>query len=312
MARRGQKRTAADASIDNEQLDISDQIQIVRIPEDHDPQMNIVNDGLQQPPLSEDLKSLKNYFDVKFNALEDKITTETQGVSTQLNEKLNSYTETLADDTEIKNQKLESKLKQKLKKETTITFRYKGNRNQYEFNNDLLEKVEQVKMLSEIGSVNRLSKKLDEIVNDIEKRNKMIRLADRSSEGWLTVEEYMPDELANDSDDSRKLRQAEARANKKKKMQASRKPSSTYSSAAQYQQLQQRKVTSLSFNDRFRNAPLNPGNHWNPLQPNNFGKYQHPTNICYLCGETGHWRNACPKKRILQQNKPQNQQPEQN
>ena len=52
----------------------------------------------------------------------------------------------------------------------------------------------------------------------MQKRNKLIRLADRSAGGWMTVREYMPDELASDSDDSRKMRQAENRATKKRKL----------------------------------------------------------------------------------------------
>ena len=38
----------------------------------------------------------------------------------------------------------------------------------------------------------------------MKKRNKFIRLADRSTGGWMTVQEYVPDELASDSDDSKK------------------------------------------------------------------------------------------------------------
>ena len=32
-------------------------------------------------------------------------------------------------------------------------------------------------------------------------RQKLIRIADRSEHGWATVEEYMEDELADNSDD---------------------------------------------------------------------------------------------------------------
>ena len=39
----------------------------------------------------------------------------------------------------------------------------------------------------------------------------MIRLVDKSAGGWMTLQEHMPDELASDSDDSRKIRQAEDR-----------------------------------------------------------------------------------------------------
>ena len=52
----------------------------------------------------------------------------------------------------------------------------------------------------------------------------MIRLADRSTAGWDTVNQYLPDELASDSDDDKKLRQAENRAiSKRSKRQQSQK-----------------------------------------------------------------------------------------
>ena len=68
----------------------------------------------------------------------------------------------------------------------------------------------------------------------MQKRNMLIRQADRSAGGWMTVQEYMPDELSSDSEDSRKMRQAENRATKKRKLAFPRKPSSTCSSATQF------------------------------------------------------------------------------
>ena len=84
-----------------------------------------------------------------------------------------------------------------------------------------------------MGSVRRLTKKIDKVISEIQKRNKLIRLADRSAGGWRIVQEYMPDELVSDSDDSRKMRQVGNRATKKRKLVFPRKSSSTFSSATQ-------------------------------------------------------------------------------
>ena len=137
----------------------------------------------------------------------------------------------------------------------------------------------------------------------------MIRLADRSAGGWITVQEYMPDELASDSDDSRKMCQAENRATKKRKLAFLRKPSPTFSSATQFQQSSLENLTPLYTGNRFRNAPLSSQRQgWDLLQPNNFGPFQSPTNHCYNCGEFGHWKHNCPKMNIIQQTRGQPQQ----
>ena len=51
-------------------------------------------------------------------------------------------------------------------------------------------------------------------MRNISKRQKLIRTADRSKHGWVTVED---DELAEDSDDEKRLVKAEARAGRKLK-----------------------------------------------------------------------------------------------
>ena len=60
------------------------------------------------------------------------------------------------------------------------------------------------------------------MIAGLETRNKMIKVADKSSGDWQTVEKYLSDSIASDSDDERKLRAAESTALRKK--QNSRKP----------------------------------------------------------------------------------------
>lgn len=57
----------------------------------------------------------------------------------------------------------------------------------------------------------------------IQKRQKLIKLADKSEAGWLVVDEYESDELAENSEDDKKIRKAQDKAvRKKKQMQQAR------------------------------------------------------------------------------------------
>ena len=50
------------------------------------------------------------------------------------------------------------------------------------------------------------------MLNDVSKRNKLLRLADRSRLGWATVAEHMSDDLASDSEDEKRMKATENRA----------------------------------------------------------------------------------------------------
>ena len=66
---------------------------------------------------------------------------------------------------------------------------------------------------------NSLTKKslkgIKKAIADLETRNKMIKIADKSASDWKTVEKYLSGSIASDSDDERKLRATESRALRK-------------------------------------------------------------------------------------------------
>ena len=57
-----------------------------------------------------------------------------------------------------------------------------------------------------------VTKELEKAKTLLNKRNKVIRFADKSPAGRAAIEEYESDKLADDSDDEKKLRSAERRA----------------------------------------------------------------------------------------------------
>ena len=109
-----------------------------------------------------------------------------------------------ASQSEIKKLKLETK--------AVSSFKHKGNRLQYEFNVNLLGVIEQASFNLLEGNLSVVNSSLESAKSLLQKRVKSIRFADKSPAGWTAVEEYESDDLADDSEDEKKLRSAEKRA----------------------------------------------------------------------------------------------------
>ena len=120
---------------------------------------------------------------------------------------------------------------------------------------------------------------LDSGIELVSNRNKLIVLADSSDGGWQTVEEYTQRDIAADSDDDRRIRKAEFAAIRK---------------------LQQRRRG--GFRGRFRGGSFRNFNSPPQYFNQRYGGYRQangpqPSDICFQCGEQGHWRRACMSKR---------------
>ena len=94
-------------------------------------------------------------------------------------------------------------------------------------------------------------------------RQKMIKLADRSELGWSVVEEYEADELADNSEDEKKIARAEK--------EAERKAIKMKKSFADGQLTEERQSQRSVHHSTPRLGP------------------------CFGCGEVGHIRKFCPK-----------------
>ena len=106
----------------------------------------------------------------------------------------------------------------KLKEDSKISFKFEGNKKQFYFNSGLAEKVQSASTALGKRNFEVVRGYLEELDSDIiKKRNKLIRLADKSAAGWDLVNEYLSHELASRSEDEKHIRRAEQRALRKRK-----------------------------------------------------------------------------------------------
>ena len=198
----------------------------------------------------------------------------------------------------------DERLVKKIRLDPKPTFRKRGHEKQFTFNEQLREKFDAVS--SAIGQtpldVEKARTAIKEGEKLIDARQKVIKIADRSEHGWATVAEYEEHELADNSDDEKRLFRAEARAGRKLKQRGfnnargkggARKPfrASPATTGGEHTASQ-----STSTFAPHRNSLQSLLAHLSASKPT--GSYGMPGTSqlgpCYLCGKLGHYRKACP------------------
>lgn len=112
----------------------------------------------------------------------------------------------------------ESSELKKFKGESEISWKSKGNKIQYGFNAEVQKTLSSINWAIDNGKLDYAKELIQEASLKIKDRNKHIRIADSSSGGWETVNQYVLNPIASDSDDESKIYKAEDRAIKKRKM----------------------------------------------------------------------------------------------
>lgn len=162
------------------------------------------------------------------------------------------------------------------------TFKFEGNRHNYEFLQAILATVRKLepKINTDPEGAKRSLEKLDKTLAH---RIKMILFADSSSAGWRAVDEYESQGIADNSDDERKMRRSERAAEAKLKAATTTKRNS---------------ITSASKATTAKLPSLLDGMNMRDLRQVLFrnergGNEVRASGGCYKCGKPGHMAKEC-------------------
>ncbi|XP_035688012.1 uncharacterized protein LOC118423839 [Branchiostoma floridae] len=163
----------------------------------------------------------------------------------------------------------------KMKSDSAPKIKRKAYQDQFDFTQQVKEKLVEAKTEAQAGKTERALQALAEGEELISFRQKCILMADKSEAGWLTVEEYKKNELADNSDDEKRMFKAEMRAKKAKKENEEKRRKTGQAKR--------------SFDKSFQPPVRFYGNATSSVT-----SAKKPGN-CFACGEEGHWRGTCPK-----------------
>lgn len=150
-------------------------------------------------------------------------------------------------------------------------FNKKGNEEQHKVNSKVGQKMREAEASLRENMRDEALEKISQGMQILEHRQKLIKLADSSELGWRTVEEYETSNLADDSDDEKRMIKAENRAQRKAKMRSKGvnrgRPRRTHPYVPEAPAVS-------ADNTRSGQAVRRPG-------------------TCFSCGKAGHWRFEC-------------------
>ena len=181
----------------------------------------------------------------------------------------------------------ENQLKEikKLKYSEPQKFKKKANEDQYKFNAKLADSMVEVSETLETKEINKAQEALQKGKQMLSERQKHILLADKSEFGWGTVHEYKKHELADDSEDEKRILKSESRAKAQRKKTQSNFTLKRYSNSSRKEEFMPRQYNSSGQIPNLRASVAYP--------PSSY-KSNFKPGSCYACGKLGHWRNECP------------------
>ena len=171
----------------------------------------------------------------------------------------------------------------KLKFEEPRRFKKKANEDQYRFNSKLTDVLDEAKSSCSTQNLDKVKESLEKAENLLVERQKHILLADKSDYGWMVIQEYKKNDLADNSDEEKKIIRAEARARTKQIAQKAK----SRMTASRREFPKSQPVAAGSNTDV--SSALRPI----PTIDTQFRSQTKP-GCCFACNKPGHWRAQCP------------------
>ena len=109
-----------------------------------------------------------------------------------MDQKLASLKRDIVDESEERSLQVLKKVKYDIP-----SFKFKGHEIQYKFNTEIMNKIDAAKRQCNRRDFHECIDSLDSIQSSVKKRNKFIRLADRSPSGWALISELEGDDIAS-------------------------------------------------------------------------------------------------------------------
>lgn len=172
----------------------------------------------------------------------------------------------------------------KLKFDKPHRFKKKGNEDQYRFNLKVGDAIEEAKEACSSRQFDKVHASLEKGEKLLSERQKHILLADKSDFGWLLIREYKRNDLAEDSDDEKKIIRAEARARTQAKQNLARNKSKF---AVNRREPSALTLVAAASSSQFHSNTARP-------IPTVQTRIQTKPGSCFACNKPGHWRAQCP------------------
>ena len=183
-------------------------------------------------------------------------------------------------------------------KDQSYVWKKEGLRKQNEVHQKLLKQHRAAYAANELQQQDKTRQFIQSGIDQILERQKDLRIADMSEAGWETVNVYKSHPVAADSDDDKKLRKAdkeavERLAAKRRAKKPNRPFNRRYGQGRGGGQPYQR-----DYNTGYRSYGSDRSQE--SSQRTSFVPDQRrrasSNDLCYYCGEKGHWADACPSK----------------